>query len=93
MVRRLAVDRRSGIHHLTNQGPTSWYDFVREILVAAGEDPERVRPITTAELDPPRPARRPANSVLDNAVARLAGLPPMRPYVEPLSELVTALLR
>ena len=25
MLRRLAVDRRSGIHHVTNDGPVSWY--------------------------------------------------------------------
>ena len=88
---RLAVDRRTGIHHLTNQGPVTWYEFVREILAAAGHDPDRVRPIATAELDPPRPAPRPANSVLDNAVWRAAGLPMLRDFREPLGELVTRL--
>ena len=88
---RLAVDRRTGIHHLTNQGPVSWYEFVREILAEAGHDPDRVRPIATAELDPPRPAPRPANSVLDNAVWRAAGLPMLRDFREPLGELVARL--
>ncbi len=90
-LRRLAVDRRVGIHHLTNQGAVSWYEFVREILLAAGHDPDRVRPISTADLDPPRPAPRPANSVLDNAVWRAAGLPTLRDFREPLAELVVAL--
>jgi len=92
-LRRLATDRRAGVHHLTNQGAVSWYEFVGEILAASGHDPARVRPIATADLDPPRPAPRPANSVLDNAVWRDAGLPIMRDHREPLVELVDQLTR
>ncbi len=69
----LGVARRPGIFHVTNQGVTTWYGFARDVLAAAGDDPRRVAPITTAELQPPRPAPRPANSVLDNAALRLAG--------------------
>jgi dTDP-4-dehydrorhamnose reductase len=90
-LRQLAVDRRTGVHHLTNAGAVSWYEFVQEILVAAGHDPARVRPITTADLHPPRPAPRPANSVLDNAVWRDAGYTPLRDFRAPLRELVAAL--
>ncbi|MGI9644192.1 MAG: dTDP-4-dehydrorhamnose reductase [Ilumatobacteraceae bacterium] len=90
-LRRIALERRSGIHHLTNQRAVSWYEFVREILAEAGRDPGLVRPISTADLDPPRPAPRPANSVLDNAVWRAAGLPPLRDHAEPLAELVARL--
>ena len=92
-VRRLAVDRRHGVHHVTNAGAVSWYGFVCDIVAAAGRDPAMVHPIATADLDPPRPARRPANSVLDNAVLRLAGLPALRHYGEPLHELVAAIRR
>ncbi len=91
VLRRLGAERRSGIHHVTNQGAVSWYGFAREVLRAAGADPDRVRPITTAELDPPRPARRPANSVLDNAVLRLAGEPLLPDFREPLGRLVRQL--
>jgi dTDP-4-dehydrorhamnose reductase len=91
MLRRLAVDRRSGVHHLTNQRAVSWYGFVQEIVAAAGRDPAMVTPIASADLQPPRPAPRPANSVLDNAVARLGGLPTMRDFAEPLHELVAVL--
>jgi dTDP-4-dehydrorhamnose reductase len=90
-LRRIAVDRRTGVHHLTNAGAVSWYEFVREIVAAAGRDPAMVRPIATADLDPPRPAPRPANSVLDNAVWRMAGLSPMRDFRAPLAELVARL--
>lgn len=93
MLRRLAVDRRGGVHHVTNQRSVSWYGFVREIVAAAGRDPAMVTPITTADLQRPRPALRPANSVLDNAAMRLGGLPALRDFAEPLAELVHALTR
>jgi dTDP-4-dehydrorhamnose reductase len=91
MVRRLGVERRSGTHHVTNQGATTWYGFVRDILVAIGEDPAKVRPISTSELDPPRAARRPASSVLDNAALRLGGLPLLPQYRDSLDRLLRAL--
>ena len=91
MIRRLAVERRSGIHHVTNQTPTSWYGFAREVVAAMGKDPDMVRPITTAELTPARPAPRPANSVLDNAVLRMAGIALLRDFGDPLRETVVAL--
>ena len=55
----LGLDRRPGLFHVTNSGATTWWGFVRAVLAEAGADPERVRPITTAELDPPRPAPAP----------------------------------
>lgn len=91
MLRRIALDRRSGIHHVTNQGVVSWFEFAKAVVSARGGDSEIVRPILTAELDPPRPAPRPANSVLDNAVLRAAGIPLLRDFHEPLHELVAKL--
>jgi dTDP-4-dehydrorhamnose reductase len=91
MLRRLAIDRRGGVHHVTNQGAVSWYEFARAVATAAGHDPDVVRPIATADLDPPRPAPRPANSVLDNAVLRAAGIPLLRDFHDPLRELVGVL--
>jgi len=88
MIRRIGVERRAGIHHVTNQGSTTWYGFVRDIIAAAGGDPEVVRPIATADLDPPRPAARPANSVLDNAALRLGGLPLLPHYHDGLERLL-----
>ena len=88
MIRRLAVERRPGVFHVTNQGAVSWFEFARAVLEVAGLDPARVRPIATADLDPPRPAPRPANSVLDNAALRLGGLPLLPHYREPLERLV-----
>ncbi len=47
-----------------------------------------MHPITTAELDPPRPAPRPANSVLDNMALRLSGLPALPDWQDGLARLV-----
>jgi dTDP-4-dehydrorhamnose reductase len=90
-VRRLVADRRPGLFHVTNQGAVTWYEFARAVLVSAGLDPDRVQPIATKDLDPPRPAPRPANSVLDNVAWRGAGLRPLPDYHEPLDRLVRAL--
>ncbi len=91
MVARLAVERVPGVFHTTNQGAVSWYEFAREVFSATGADPDRVRPISTAELDPPRPAPRPANSVLDDLAWRGHGFTRSRDFREPLAELVRTL--
>lgn len=88
---RLADERRCGTLHVTNQGTASWYELARRIVVAAGGDPALVRPIQTSELDPPRPAQRPANSVLDNSALLAAGIPLLRDFDAPLAELVDRL--
>jgi dTDP-4-dehydrorhamnose reductase len=62
------------------------------VLEVAGHDPERVRPISTSELQPPRPAPRPANSVLDNAALRMSGVPLLPHYRESLTRLVDDLV-
>jgi dTDP-4-dehydrorhamnose reductase len=80
-----------GIFHVTNQGAVSWHGFARAVLAAAGADPDRVEPVTTADLVPPRPAPRPANSVLDNAAVRAAGLTATDHFEVPLARLVARL--
>ena len=87
----LALDRRPGRFHVTNQGETTWFGFARATLAAAGLDPDRVEPIATGDLDPPRPAPRPANSRLDNAALRLSGLDLLPEWTDSLARLVEAL--
>jgi dTDP-4-dehydrorhamnose reductase len=91
-LRGFAVDRRPGLFHVTNQGALSWFELARLVFELAGHDPDRVTAISTAELDPPRPAPRPANSVLDNAVMRLSGLPLLRHHRDALEDLVATLV-
>jgi dTDP-4-dehydrorhamnose reductase len=92
MLLRLAEERPGGVVHTTNQGAVSWFEFARAVLDAAGEDPGRVVPVTTAELVPVPAAPRPANSVLGDRVWRALGHAPARDFREPLAELVARLL-
>ena len=87
----LATSSSAGIWHLTNQGSTSWFGFARDVLSAAGQDPNRVIATTTELLQPARPAKRPANSVLDNARMRQANLTMLDDYHIPLQRLVDVL--
>ncbi|MBE1498646.1 dTDP-4-dehydrorhamnose reductase [Amycolatopsis lexingtonensis] len=66
------------ILHCTNAGSTSWCGFARAVFTRLGADPSRVHPCTTAEF--PRPAARPAYSVLSPASWKAAWLTPMRPW-------------
>ncbi len=87
----LAVSSRAGIWHLTNQGSTSWFGFAQDVLRAAELDPNRVQPIATADLRPQRPAKRPANSVLENSQMRKANMTLLDDYHTPLQRLVDRL--
>jgi dTDP-4-dehydrorhamnose reductase len=91
MLLTLALEGWRGRVHVTNQGTTTWCEFAREIVGAAGGDPHAVEGIPTSELDPPRAARRPKNSVLDNAVLRLSGVELLPNWQESLTKLVADL--
>ena len=93
MIVRIATEKRSGTWHVTNQGDVSWYEFAREVLIAGGFDPNKVAPIKTHELQPPRPAKRPFNSVLNNTSLRNAGIALLPDFRIPLKRLVSQLQR
>lgn len=73
-----------GVLHATGAGQTSWFGFARAIFQELGADPERVQP-TTSDAHP-RPAPRPAYSVLSPDAWISAGLPPLRHWREALAE-------
>ena len=84
MLARLAVERRAGVYHVTNQGPCTWHELACAAVELAGFDPTAVGTMTTAELN--RPAPRPANSVLADHALASSGLRPLRHWREALAE-------
>ena len=91
MIIEMATAGLAGIWHVTNQGSTSWFGFARDVLTCAGLDADRVIATTTKLLQPARPAKRPTNSVLDNAQMRKANLSLLDDYHIPLQRLVDVL--
>ncbi|GEL95844.1 dTDP-4-dehydrorhamnose reductase [Cellulomonas composti] len=75
VVRLVAARVPSGIYHATSSGETTWYDFAREVVGAAGLSPDVVHRTTSDAFV--RPAPRPAYSVLGHAALRAAGLDPI----------------
>ena len=62
----------TGIHHWTDSGAASWYDFavaIQEEALAIGLLTRAVPVIPIATSDYPTPARRPSYSVLDKSAA------------------------
>ncbi|MFT4041851.1 MAG: dTDP-4-dehydrorhamnose reductase [Gordonia sp. (in: high G+C Gram-positive bacteria)] len=69
--------------HATNAGVATWFDVARAVFAELGADPDRVRPVCTDEF--PRPAPRPAYSVLSPTSWITAGLTPLRDWRAALS--------
>lgn len=80
-----------GAYHGTASGQTTWYGLARAVFAGAGLDPDRVRPATSAEF--PRPARRPAYSVLGHDRWAAAGVPLQPDWHDQLAEALPGLLQ
>ena len=74
----------SGIYHATNTGQASWWDFACEIFALAGEDVERVRPLTSEDF--PSKVKRPKYSVLDQSGWSKVGMETMPEWRRALKE-------
>ncbi|ONH32272.1 dTDP-4-dehydrorhamnose reductase [Pseudofrankia asymbiotica] len=72
-----------GLYHYTSAGDTTWFHFARAIMEELGQDPAKVAPTTTAAF--PRPAPRPAYSVLSARRWHDAGLSSPRPWRDALA--------
>jgi dTDP-4-dehydrorhamnose reductase len=78
-----------GLYHVTNSGSCSWYELTLEALRWSGPPGVKVIAISTAQF--PRPAPRPANSVLANARFEREGIPLLRDWREAVQEYVQEL--
>jgi dTDP-4-dehydrorhamnose reductase len=74
--------------HYVNAGQASWFDLARETFRLAGAEPERVHPTDTASF--PRPAKRPAWSVLSTRAWEAAGLAAPRRWEDALAAKIAA---
>ena len=68
----------AGTYHATSSGQTTWYGLARRVFELGGHDPDRVRPTTSDRF--PRPAARPAYSVLSHEGWVGTGLAPPRDW-------------
>lgn len=75
VLRLVRTGAPDGTYHATSSGHTSWFDFAREVVAAAGLDPAVVRPTTSARF--PRPAPRPPYSVLGHDALIRLGFDPI----------------
>jgi dTDP-4-dehydrorhamnose reductase len=71
---RIALSGHTGIFHYADAGECTWFDFAKAIVEESGASTE-VIPVTTDEF--PRPAKRPAYSVLSTErYERVTGVTP-----------------
>ncbi|MFI7023869.1 dTDP-4-dehydrorhamnose reductase [Micromonospora sp. NPDC049900] len=80
----LAGRAAPGVYHGTCAGETTWYGLARAAFALHGLDPDRIRPITSDRF--PRPAARPAYSVLGHDRWAAAGLSPLPDWHATLSD-------
>ena len=73
------------MHHLVNEGASSWYGWAAAALRAAGREDVALEEISAEEFQ--REAQIPANSELANEMARAVGIT-LRPWHDALEEFV-----
>ncbi|MGQ0631419.1 MAG: dTDP-4-dehydrorhamnose reductase [Sporichthyaceae bacterium] len=79
-----------GIYHAAGNGRTTWCGLAKAVFAAVGADPDRVRPTTTDRF--PRPAPRPAFSVLGQQRLAAGGVEAMPPWAESVRVAVPVLI-
>ncbi|MDE2769262.1 MAG: dTDP-4-dehydrorhamnose reductase [Chloroflexota bacterium] len=78
----LAETGAFGVHHLVNEGATSWYGWAAAFLSGLDRHDVQLEEISASEF--PRPASVPVNAELANETARAVGVT-LRPWGEALT--------
>lgn len=75
-----------GLYHVTNAGPTSWYEFAKLALELGGLGSVHIEPVTRADLRQAAP--RPSNTAMRCLLSEKLGLPTLRHWREALADFV-----
>ncbi len=86
-IAELMLTEKYGVYHASNSGACTWYEFTQEIFSQAKQVLDativaKLEPCTTADF--PRPAPRPANSVMEHLSIRTNGFQDIRHWREGL---------
>ncbi|MCI5159741.1 MAG: dTDP-4-dehydrorhamnose reductase, partial [Candidatus Electrothrix sp. AUS1_2] len=84
-IRQLLSSELKGIVHATAEGAGTWYAGAKYFLESMGVD-FSLEPCTTAEY--PTPARRPANSILENSFLKKQGVNLMQDWHQDIDAFV-----
>lgn len=86
-IRNLIEKNAAGVVHVTNEGSCSWFEYALFVVLASGLK-NKVNPVSSSEF--PRPAARPAYSVLDHHRYEEITGRTMRPWQEAVREYLSS---
>jgi dTDP-4-dehydrorhamnose reductase len=87
-IRALVEAEAYGVHHVTNAGACTWFEFVQTAFAKAGFADAKLEPVAYASFK--NPVQRPMYSPLDNTTFAKLGLPPMPRWQTALDEFLVA---
>ncbi|MGG1911805.1 dTDP-4-dehydrorhamnose reductase [Priestia megaterium] len=85
---QLVQTEKFGVYHASNTGTCSWYEFASEIFKQADKS-LKINPLTTKEF--PKPAKRPANSVLSQNNLEEQGFEKLQHWKEAVKDFINEL--
>lgn len=84
-IKVLIARGKPGLYHATGEGQCTWFDLASAFLRLMNVS-HKIEPCTTADY--PTPAKRPANSILENRALKEADLHVMKHWHDDLAEYV-----